>query len=48
MIVSVLDRMENTAEKGESASYQHFLLFPQWFKGFPFKDVECGDSVIKG
>ena len=31
MIVSLLDRVENTVEKGENAGYQHFLLFPQCF-----------------
>ena len=29
MIISLLDRIENTVGKGENAGYQHFLLFPQ-------------------
>ena len=29
--ISVLDRAENTEGKGESAGYQHFLLYPQCF-----------------
>ena len=28
----VLQRVENIAEKGENAGYQHFLLFPQCFQ----------------
>ena len=28
---SLFDRVENTAEKGENAGYQHFLLSPQCF-----------------
>ena len=31
MIISLLDRAENTVEKGENAGYQHFLLFLQYF-----------------
>ena len=31
MMISFLDREENTVEKGENAGYQHFLLFPQCF-----------------
>ena len=27
MMISLLDRVENTVEKGEIAGYQHFLLF---------------------
>ena len=27
----VLGMVEKIVEKGESASYQHFLLFPQYF-----------------
>ena len=30
--IFVLDRIENIAEKGENASYQHFLLFSQYFQ----------------
>ena len=30
-MICLLDRVENTAGKGENAGYQHFLLFPQCF-----------------
>ena len=30
-IISLFDRVENIAGKGENAGYQHFLLFPQCF-----------------
>ena len=30
MMISLFDRVKNTAGKGENAGYQHFLLFPQW------------------
>ena len=29
MMISLFDRVKNTAGKGENAGYQHFLLFPQ-------------------
>ena len=29
MMISLLDRVENTVGKGENAGYQHFLFFPQ-------------------
>ena len=29
--ISVFDRIENIAGKGENTGYQHFLLFPQCF-----------------
>ena len=29
MMISLLNRVENTVGKGENAGYQHFLLFPQ-------------------
>ena len=32
----LLGRVENIVEKGENAGYQHFLLFPQFFKSFLF------------
>ena len=32
MMISVFDRVENIAGKGENAGYQHFLLFPQCFQ----------------
>ena len=28
MMISVFDRVENIVEKGENASYQHFVFFP--------------------
>ena len=31
MMISLLDRVENTVGKGENAGNQHFLLFPQCF-----------------
>ena len=31
MMISLLDRVENTMGKGENAGYQYFLLFPQCF-----------------
>ena len=32
MITSDVDRVENIVGKGENAGYQHFLLFPPFFK----------------
>ena len=32
MTISVFDKVENTAGKGENAGYQHFPLFPQCFQ----------------
>ena len=32
LMVSLSDRVENIAGKGENAGYQHFLLFPQFFR----------------
>ena len=34
--ISVFDRVENIVGKGESAAYQHFLLFPQCFQKASF------------
>ena len=31
MIISLLDRADNTVGKGENAGYQHFLIFLQCF-----------------
>ena len=31
-MISVFDGVENIAGKGGNAGYQHFLLFPQYFK----------------
>ena len=45
----VLHWIENIAEKGENAGYQHFLLFPQYFqKGSFFGVVKTWDSLVKG
>ena len=45
MIISVFDRVENIVGKGESAGYQHFLLFLQCFKKVSFPDVSKGVIV---
>ena len=39
MIISVCDRVENIVGKGESAGYQHFLLFTQCFENASFPDA---------
>ena len=31
MMISLLDRVEKTVGKGENVSYQHFVLFQQFF-----------------
>ena len=36
IMISLLDRVENTGGKGENAGNQHFLLFPQCFQKTPF------------
>ena len=36
LMISVFDRLENVAGKGENAGYQHFLLFPQCFQNASF------------
>ena len=45
MIISVFDRVENTAGKGENAGYQHFLLFPQYFQRVSFPDASKSVTV---
>ena len=40
----VLGRVENIVAKGENAGYQHFLLFPQCFKGL--LPQGCKNSVV--
>ena len=47
MIISVFDRVENIVEKGESAGYQHFLLFPQCFQKASFPDTSDGVIVLE-
>ena len=37
--MSVFDRVDNIAGKGENAGYQHFLLSPQCFEKASFPDV---------
>ena len=32
IVISFFDRIEHLVGKGESVSYQHFLLFPQCFQ----------------
>ena len=44
----VLKRVENIVGKGENASYQHFLIFPQCFQSFLFQGVTGRDYVVKG
>ena len=39
MIISLFDRVENIVGKGEKASQQHFLLFPQCFEKTSFPDT---------
>ena len=48
MTISPVDRVENTAEKGENAGYQHFSPFPtMFFKGFFIRVVESWDCEVK-
>ena len=35
----MLGRVENTVGKGENASYQHFLFYPQSFQKLSFQEV---------
>ena len=35
MMTIVFERVENIVGKGENASNQHFLLFPQSYNPFP-------------
>ena len=48
MMISLFDRVENTAGKGENAGYQHFLLFPVFSKAFFLKVDKSLDCVVKG
>ena len=47
MMISLLDRVENTAGKRENAGYQHFLLFPQWKTAFFLRVDKSRDGVVK-
>ena len=58
MIISAFDKVENIVGKGQNASYQHFLLFPQCFQNASSPDVSKGvivwewvktpDCLVKG
>ena len=45
MIISVCDGVENIVGKGETAGYQHFLLFPQCLEKASFPDASKGVIV---
>ena len=49
MMTSVFERVENITGKGENASHQHFLLFPQCFQKTSFLEgvVKSRDCVVK-
>ena len=47
-MIPVFDRLENIVRKGESAGYQHFLLFPQCFQKGSVRVVKSRDCVVKG
>ena len=47
MMISLLDRVENTVGKGENAGYQHFLLFPKCFPKPLFRVIKSWDCVVK-
>ena len=51
IMISLLERVENTVGKGENASYQHFLLFSQCFpKLSPIRSLKsglCGKDLNK-
>ena len=47
-MISIFDRVENIVGKGENASYQHFLLFPQCFPKASFLGVvKIRDCVLE-
>ena len=41
------DRTENLVGKGENASNQHFVLFPQGFQSLLFQIMKTRDYVVK-
>ena len=47
MVISVFDRVENIAGKGENAGYQHFLLFSQCFQKASFSGSLKVGNVCK-
>ena len=47
-MIYVFDRVENIVGKGENASDQHFLLYPQCFQRPSFSGVvKSRDGVVK-
>ena len=47
-VIFVFDRVVNTVEKGETAAYKHFLLFPTVFsKAFYFRFIKGQVCVVK-
>ena len=47
MIISLIERVENTIRKGENAGYQHFLLFPLCFKkAFLFRVIKIPSMFV--
>ena len=47
LMISLPHRLENIVGKGENASYQHFLLFPQCIQVFFPRVVKSRDCVVK-
>ena len=47
MMISLLDKVENTLGKGEIAGYQHFLLFLVFSKAFFSRIIKSRDHVVK-
>ena len=45
MMISLLDRAEDTVGKGENDGYQHFLLFPQCFSKLSSLELLKGGVV---
>ena len=46
VMISLLDRVENTVGKGENAGYQHFSPFPTVFsKAFFFRVIKSWDCM---
>ena len=39
LMIPVFDRVENIVVKGENASYQHFLLFPECFQKTSYTEL---------
>ena len=47
MMISLLDRVENTYGKGENSGYHHFLLFPLCFPKPTSLGLLSRDCVVK-